>query len=116
MRASPCGSVMAPSDSLICAASRTSGASPSGPPIEDGQRAGAVVADLAEQLGESMAGQRLAALVERDDGIGVARQLQQRGAFLGAALGRRGGAAFAELMPDDRANPSRFPRSANRSR
>ena len=83
------------------AASRTAGARPSGPPIEDRQRAGAVVADLGQQLGERGAGQRLAALVECDDGVGIACQLQQRGAFLGAALGSGGGAAFGQLMPGD---------------
>ena len=37
--------------------------------------------------------------------IGVARELQQRGAFLRRALCSRGGAALGQLVPDDGSKP-----------
>ena len=53
---------------------------------KDGHRPAATVAGLAHEMCKALAGQRLAALVEGDDRIGAARELQERGAFLLGAL------------------------------
>ena len=105
MRASPCGSVMAPNERLQMGGGAHLLAQPVGSADEDAGGLGAAVPRLGERSGERRAGERLAALVERNDELGLAHQLQQRGAFLLAAPRGLVGAALADLMPGDRSEP-----------
>ena len=72
---------------------------------------------LPSMAGERLAGQRLAALVERDDGVGVAGELQQRGALLRLSAWRRVAARLSPISCQTTgARPSRLASASKRSR
>src|SRR5262245_14142626 len=80
-------------------------AQPVGPADHNAGSLGAAVPRLGEHAGERLAGEGLAALVERDDEVGLAHEPQQRGAFLLAAPAGIAGAALAGLMPNHGRKP-----------